>query len=240
MEKAQGSGSEAIVMNLPYKVDEDGIKDFFRDCGNIERVNILRGHDGRPKGIAFVRFSDDTGLQAAVAKNGEELEGRALRVEKATPKEQRGGGDRGDRPSRNEGGDSNATSVFVGNISYTTDDDTLRQIFESCGTIKEVRIAMDQDGRARGFAHIDFESPDSVQKAIQKSGTEVDGRTLRVDYASGKQGGGGGGFRGGRGGYGGGRGGGSYGGGYGGGRGGGRGGYGGGRGGGRGGYGDRR
>jgi len=182
METAQETGAyEAICMNLPFRASEDEIKGFFKDCGNIERINILRGHDGRAKGIAFIRFSDNEGLQAAIAKNGQELDGRALKVEKATPKEQR---PQGSRPQRNE--DTDATSIFVGNLSYTTTEDQLRGLFESCGAIKEIRVAIDQDGRARGFAHIDFESNDSVQKAIQKSGTEIDGRTLRVDYSSGK------------------------------------------------------
>jgi len=201
METAQETSAyEAIVMNLPFRSTEDEIKGFFKDCGNIERVNILRGRDGRAKGIAFVRFSDNNGLQAAIAKNGGELDGRSLKVEKATPKEQR---PQGDRPPREE--NDSATSIFVGNLSYTTTETQLRQLFEPCGAIKEIRVAADHEGRARGFAHIDFEDNEAVRKAIQKSGTEIDGRTLRVDYSSGKTQGGG--QRGGRGGYGGGRGG---------------------------------
>jgi nucleolin len=223
MEGAQETVTyEAIVMNLPFRATEDEIKGVFKDCGAIERVNILRGHDGRAKGIAFVRFSSEQNLQTAIAKNGTELDGRALKVEKATPREQRTGGGQ-----QRKDNDTEATSVFVGNLSYTTTSDQLRSLFEGCGAIKEIRIATDHEGRARGFAHIDFEENEAVQKAVQKSGTEIDGRTLRVDFSSGKSQQGG--HRGGRGGFGGrGRGG------YGGGRGGysgGRGGYGGGRGG---------
>jgi len=218
MERQEGDkvNHEVIVMNLPYKAGIEDIKDFFNDCGNIERVNILKGPDGRPKGIAFVRFSEESSIQTAIGKNGSDYDGRTLKVEKATPREQRpGGGNNRGPQSGGPQGDPNSTSVFVGNLSYTTSEDDLRQLFESCGEIKEVRIARDQDGKARGFAHIDFESSDAVGEAIQKAGAELGGRSIRVDYSSGKTGGGG--SRGGsRGGYGGGRGGGSYGGGYGG------------------------
>jgi len=172
----------------------------------------LKGPDGRPKGIAFVRFSEDSSIQTAIGKNGAEYDGRTLKIEKATPREQRptGGNNRGPQTGGAPQGDPNSTSVFVGNLAYSTTEDDLRDLFESCGEIKEVRIARDQDGRARGFAHIDFESSSSVGQAIQKAGTELSGRSIRVDFSSGKTGGGGGnkgGYGGDRGGYGGDRGG---------------------------------
>jgi nucleolin len=69
----------------------------------------------------------------------------------------------------------------------------------------------------KGFAHVDFETPEGAQKAIEKNGIDFEGRALKVDASQAKSGGG----AGGRGGFGGGRGGG-----FGGGRGGGRGGFG--------------
>jgi nucleolin len=92
----------------------------------------------------------------------------------------------------------------------------LKNLFKDCGGIIDVRIAKDKDtGKMKGFAHVDFEAADSVQSAIAKNGTELDGRPLKIDASEAKSGGGRGGFgggrgggRGGRGGFGGGRGGG--------------------------------
>lgn len=111
----------------------------------------------------------------------------------------------------------------MGNLGFKTTEHGLRDFFSECGDIKAVRIAMGDDGRAKGFAHIEFEAPDAAQKALQYNGEDLDGRALRLDLSQSSRGGGGGG----RGGFGGGRGGG-----FGGGFGGGRGGFGGGRGGG--------
>ncbi len=127
--------------------------------------------------------------------------------------------------------------LYVGNLSYEVNDSELQQMFEPYGTVQSAQVIMDRDtGRSKGFGFVEMGSDQEAQAAIAAlSGKQVGGRSLTVNEAKPKEGGGGGG---GRGGYGGGGGGGSrggYGGGGGGsgGGGGGRGGYGGGGGGGR-------
>ncbi len=120
--------------------------------------------------------------------------------------------------------------LYVGNLSYGTSDSDLQRLFGEHGTVVSAQVIMDRDtGRSKGFGFVEMGSDQEAQAAIAAlSGKEVDGRSLTVNEARPKEGGGGGG---GRGGYGGGGGGGGRGG-YGGGGGGGRGGYGGGGGGG--------
>ncbi|MBI1318819.1 MAG: RNA-binding protein [Candidatus Hydrogenedens sp.] len=115
-------------------------------------------------------------------------------------------------------------NIYVGNISYNTTNDDLRQAFESYGTVTDAHVIMDREtGRSRGFGFVEMANDDEARIAIEKlNGNEIAGRNVTVNEARPRQprpGGGGGG------------------GGYGGGGGGGRGGYGGGGGGGRGGYG---
>jgi cold-inducible RNA-binding protein len=114
-------------------------------------------------------------------------------------------------------------NLYVGNMSFSTTEDQLRELFSQYGTVTKVQLIMDREsGRPRGFAFV--EMSDGGDQAIQAmNGAQLDGRTLTVNEAKPREDRGGGG---GRGGYGGG------GGGYGGG-GGGRSGYGGGGGGGR-------
>jgi cold-inducible RNA-binding protein len=139
--------------------------------------------------------------------------------------------------------------LYVGNLSYETDEQTLRDAFGADGrTVKDVHVMMDREtGRPRGFAFVEMANSHDAQAAIRAlDGQDLDGRPLKVNEAQERPSGGAGGARrgggggrrgggGGRGGFGGGGGGGDAGGG-GGGRGGDRGGYGGGGGGGRGGY----
>jgi RNA recognition motif-containing protein len=126
------------------------------------------------------------------------------------------------------------TKIYVGNLSFNTTEDGLRQVFEQYGEVATASIVTDREtGRSRGFAFVEMPNDGEAKAAIEAmNGQALDGRNLTVNEARPREAGGGG--RGGFGGGGGGRGG--FGGGGGGGRGGG-GGYGGG-GGGRGGWGD--
>lgn len=96
-----------------------------------------------------------------------------------------------------------SSKLFVGGLSWDTDDASLQEAFKSFGTIVEAKVINDRDtGRSRGFGFVTFDSSDAAQKAIgEMDGTELDGRTIRVNEAEDKpRGGGGGGGRGGGGG----------------------------------------
>lgn len=108
-------------------------------------------------------------------------------------------------------------NIFVGNLSFSTNEDELRQIFEGYGQVDRVSIMTDRDtGRSRGFGFVEMASNEDGEKAITAlNGSQVGGRTINVNEArpkterAGGGGGGGGGRdrgeRGGRGGGGGGR-----------------------------------
>ncbi|KAJ0980177.1 hypothetical protein J5N97_008432 [Dioscorea zingiberensis] len=108
-----------------------------------------------------------------------------------------------------------SSKVFVGGLSYTTDDNSLREAFSGYGEVVEARVIMDREsGRSRGFGFVTFASGDEASGAITGlDGKDLHGRLIRVNYANDRTGG----FGGGGGGYGGGGYGGGGGGGYGGG-----------------------
>ena len=92
-------------------------------------------------------------------------------------------------------GDS-ALKIYVGNLSFDTNEDSLRNAFAAHGDVEEVAVITDRDtGRPRGFAFVTM--PDSAARtAIDAlNGQELDGRTLNVNEAKAKtsRGGGGGG-----------------------------------------------
>jgi RNA recognition motif-containing protein len=102
--------------------------------------------------------------------------------------------------------------IYVGNMSFKTTEDGLRDLFGAHGTVDEVAVVNDREtGRPRGFAFVTMSNDDEARAAIEAiNGQEFEGRTLNVNEARPKTEGGGGGrggFGGGRGGGGGGRGG---------------------------------
>ena len=95
-------------------------------------------------------------------------------------------------------------NIFVGNLSFNTNEDELRQIFESYGQVDRVSILTDRDtGRSRGFGFVEMASDEDGEKAITAlNGSQFGGRTINVNEARPKSDhrGGGGGFGGGGGG----------------------------------------
>lgn len=111
--------------------------------------------------------------------------------------------------------------LFVGNLPFSTEENTLQDLFAQVGQVESVRVMRDQaTGRSRGFGFVEMATEDDARAAIEKlNEAEVDGRRIAVNEARPPAAGGGRGFGGGGGnrGFGGGGGGGGYGGGGGGG-----------------------
>ena len=76
-------------------------------------------------------------------------------------------------------------NIYVGNMSYDTNEEELRQIFEEFGTVESVKIIIDRNtDRSKGFGFLDMDDNDAANAAIAKlNGTDLDGRTIKVNEA---------------------------------------------------------
>ena len=83
-----------FVGNLSFGATEDAVRSMFEAYGTVDRVSIVTDREtGRARGFGFVEMSaDDAAERAIAALNGRELDGRALNINEARPKEDRGGG----------------------------------------------------------------------------------------------------------------------------------------------------
>jgi cold-inducible RNA-binding protein len=96
-----------------------------------------------------------------------------------------------------------STRLYVGNLSYETNEVELRDLFAQAGTVVEVKVVSDREtGRPRGFAFVEMSTAAEAAQAIsQVNGRDLGGRTLKVNEAEarpargGSGGGGGGGAR---------------------------------------------
>jgi RNA recognition motif-containing protein len=91
--------------------------------------------------------------------------------------------------------------LYVGNLSYDSTSEALRQSFSECGEVTDAHVVMDREsGRSRGFGFVTMGSDGEAQKAIEKmNGAIIDGRSVRVNEAEERPNRGGGGGGGGRG-----------------------------------------
>ena len=98
-----------FVGNLSFGSTEDTVRSLFEAYGTVERVNLVSDRDtGQARGFGFVEMTNNAEADRAIAElNGRELEGRALNVNEARPKPERGGfggGGGGFRGNRSGGG----------------------------------------------------------------------------------------------------------------------------------------
>jgi RNA recognition motif-containing protein len=97
------------VGNMSYDTTADTLRELFEAYGEVEEVSVITDRaTGRPRGFAFVVMADEEAADAAIAAlNGQDVDGRTLRVNEARPREPRSGGSRGGgrRRSGNRGGD---------------------------------------------------------------------------------------------------------------------------------------
>jgi len=200
-----------FVKSLPDDVDQGSLGGIFDTASDI-RVPMK---DGYPKGFAFVEFEDSATMEKAmVANQGANLGGRNIFLDYMGAKSsfKRGadrGGPRGGRGARGGFGDRGGGSssgargetktLFVKNLSYDTDENSLKEVFDGCIS---ARIPTFPDsGKPKGFAFVEFTDSDKATAAFDSmSGSSIDGRQVHLDFAADKSSGGGGGGFGGRGG----------------------------------------
>jgi cold-inducible RNA-binding protein len=88
-----------FVGNLSFGATEDAVRSMFEAYGSVDRVNIITDRDtGQARGFGFVEMSNGAEADRAIVElNGRDLDGRALNINEARPKEDRGSGGGGQR-----------------------------------------------------------------------------------------------------------------------------------------------
>jgi RNA recognition motif-containing protein len=79
---------DIYVGNLPWSIDDDGLKDLFAEHGDVASAKVIRDREtNRSRGFGFVEMSDDSAADTAIsALDGHEIDGRALKVNKSKGK----------------------------------------------------------------------------------------------------------------------------------------------------------
>ena len=183
---SSGTWPELFIKNLSYNTTDVGLADFFSKYGDVEETKVVYDkQSGRSKGVGFCRFYDASSAVKAMEDAGKlTLDGRPIAISYSN-----------ERPSATNTqpkfkADTSYQGVryglFVGNLSFKSNEQGIKNLFEDCGKIIDIRIAKNEQGKMRGFAHVDFDSSESVDKALKKNGFKLDGRELKLDRSESK------------------------------------------------------
>ncbi|KAH7354655.1 putative nuclear localization sequence-binding protein [Rhexocercosporidium sp. MPI-PUGE-AT-0058] len=212
-ETAEDTGSKNLfVGNLSWNVDDDWLLREFEEFGEISGARVISDKaTGRSKGFGYVEFTSSASAAAALkAKKGSMIDGREANVDFSTPRSDAPPRDRAQSRAQTYGDSQNPPSdtLFLGNLSFDADENTVGEAFGEHGTVINVRLPTDQEtGNPKGFGYVTFSSIDDAKTAFEAmTGADIAGRPVRLDYATPRpdrsEGGGRGGGRGGRGGFG--------------------------------------
>merc|ERR1719272_59584 len=182
-----GGGDDEVklyVGNLSYETDDARLREEFSVFGTVTDVFLpTERHTGRPRGFGFVTMSTRASAEDAIAKMDQsQLEGRTIRVNESKPRGE-GPADKFRSSGFNTSGNQDV-KLYVGNLSYETQEQGVRELFEQYGAVSDCFLPTDRDtGRPRGFAFVTMVAAEAEKACNATNGYELDGRPLKVNEA---------------------------------------------------------
>ncbi|XP_049445034.1 nucleolin [Epinephelus fuscoguttatus] len=177
--KKERDARTLFVKNLPFSATADDLKEIFEDAVD---VRVPLGQNGSNRGIAYIEFKTEAEADKMLEEaQGADVQGRSIMVDYVGDKSQKGAMGGG-------GAGAACKTLVVNNLAFSATEDALQSTFE-----KAVSIRIPQrDGRPKGFAFVEFESTEDAKDALENlNNTEIEGRSIRLEYSqnSGRDGG---------------------------------------------------
>jgi len=173
--------TKLYVGNISFETNAEALIKHFSQFGKVYDCYIPTFPEGNPRGFAFITLDSEVADRAVEASDGMEYGGRSMAVSKSlTPQEK--------KKAKSPGTRVKSMKIYIGNLSYETDEETLKPIFEELGTVTDFYMPMDDayPGQNRGFAFCTMPSEDAKRSIEELDGLEIDGRIIRVNAAKDK------------------------------------------------------
>ncbi|KAH8825051.1 hypothetical protein DL96DRAFT_1737005 [Flagelloscypha sp. PMI_526] len=145
--------STLYVTNFPEKTDDAAMRDMFGQFGTILDVRWPSKKYKATRRFCYVQFTSPKAAQASLVLHGKELEpGHAMDVLISNPERKKARSDQA----------ANEKELYVAGLSKFTTQVDLEKVFKTYGNLKEVRVALDHEGKCKGFAFVEFSEPDEA------------------------------------------------------------------------------
>ncbi|KAF2919130.1 hypothetical protein DAI22_08g110700 [Oryza sativa Japonica Group] len=154
----KSGAANIFIKNLDKSIDNKALYDTFSVFGNILSCKVATEMSGESKGYGFVQFELEEAAQNAISKlNGMLLNDKKVYVGPFVRKQER----------ENVSGNPKFNNVYVKNLSESTTEDNLKEIFGKFGPITSVVVMREGDGKSRCFGFVNFENPDDAARAVE-------------------------------------------------------------------------
>uniref|UniRef100_A0A162A4R8 PABP n=1 Tax=Daucus carota subsp. sativus TaxID=79200 RepID=A0A162A4R8_DAUCS len=187
---AAAATTSLFVGDLDYNVTDSQLYDLFNQVGQVVSVRVCRDlSTGRSLGYGYVNYSNQQdGARALDVLNFTQLNNKTIRVmvSHRDPSKRRSGTAnifiKQDRET--EISKTKFNNIYVKNLSETTTEEELREIFGEHGTITSVVVMRDGDGKSKCFGFVNFDNPEDAAKAVDAlNGKKFDDKEWYVGKA---------------------------------------------------------
>eukprot|EP00475_Leptophrys_vorax_P033625 TRINITY_DN5312_c0_g2_i1.p1 TRINITY_DN5312_c0_g2~~TRINITY_DN5312_c0_g2_i1.p1 ORF type:complete len:566 (-),score=195.20 TRINITY_DN5312_c0_g2_i1:80-1777(-) len=162
-----------FVKNLDKSIDHKTLFDTFSVFGNILSCKVSTDSNGESLGYGFVHYQTAEAAEKAITQvNGMVVAGQKVQVEPFKPRSER------------SGDNTKFTNVYIKNLPESFDKKKLEEMFGKVGNITSSMVPFTPDGKFRGFAFVNYETPEEAQHAIDEfNGVEYESKRLFVGRA---------------------------------------------------------
>ncbi|KZV73245.1 hypothetical protein PENSPDRAFT_627695 [Peniophora sp. CONT] len=166
--------STLYVTNFPESVDDAAIRETFSKYGELFDVRWPSKKFKNTRRFCYIQYTSPAAAKEALMMHGIELEsGMPLSVYISNP----------ERKKERTDANANAKEVYVAGLSKFTTKEDLDKRFKAYGRVKEIRVPLDEQGRSKGFAFIEFETEADAVKALGANNEDLKGRRIAVTIA---------------------------------------------------------
>ncbi|KAF5338939.1 hypothetical protein D9611_008706 [Ephemerocybe angulata] len=166
--------STLYVTNFPESADDAFIRNLFGTYGILFDVRWPSKKFKQTRRFCYVQFTSPTAAENALELHGRELEPNLpLNVYMSNP----------ERKKERTDHDANEREVYVAGLSKFTNKDDLQKLFSTYGKVKDIRLATERDGHARGYAFVEYENPQDARRALDANNYELKKRRIAVTLA---------------------------------------------------------
>ncbi|KAF9454778.1 hypothetical protein P691DRAFT_716623 [Macrolepiota fuliginosa MF-IS2] len=166
--------STLYVTNFPESADDPYMRNLFGKYGTIFEIRWPSKKFKATRRFCYIQYTSPAAAEAALELHEHELgPGLSIKVYISNP----------ERKKERTDHDADEREIYVAGLSKFTTKADLQKLFRTYGQVKDVRMAAEEDGHARGYAFVEYESTNDAQAALAANNHELKRRRIAVTLA---------------------------------------------------------